>query len=155
MSKTTKKESTDYPDFCVRYETLSGYFEPRIPRSTFHDLVNKGRVVPMKELRGYYLLNASLRRLGLPQVRELPKPPDPRTLEDIVRLAFTLIDPDLFPAPSWLLDVEAIDIKDCDHARMLADQHRNQIEAQDHVHLKMAYFQGVLDAAHMLKTDAE
>ena len=34
-------------------------------RSTFHDFVNKGKIIPMKGIRGFYLLNASLSRLGL------------------------------------------------------------------------------------------
>jgi hypothetical protein len=64
----------------------------------------------------------------------LPKPPAAPSLEDIIRLAFTLIDRDLFPAPSWLLPAEAIDIKDADHARRLADRHRDKVEALDHHH---------------------
>ena len=80
-----------------------------LPRSTFHDLDNKGRIVPIKELRGYYLLNPSLRKLGLPQVSELPNAPESRSMEDIIRLAFTLIDPSLFPEPACLLQAEIID----------------------------------------------
>jgi hypothetical protein len=101
----------------------------------------------MKGIRGFYLLNASLRRLGLREVRELPQPPSTPSLEDIVRLASTMIDPDLFPAPSWLLDVEAIDAKDVDHATRLAEQHRDEVHSYEYVALKQHYFQGVLDWA--------
>ena len=39
-----------------------------LPTSTFHDLVNKGKITPFKHIRGMYYLNASLRRLGLKEV---------------------------------------------------------------------------------------
>ena len=59
-----------------------------MPRSTFHKRVEEGKIIPMKGMRGFYLLNESLRRLGLREVRELPKGGSTRSLEDIVRLAF-------------------------------------------------------------------
>ncbi|MEI7908512.1 MAG: hypothetical protein WCK77_02645 [Verrucomicrobiota bacterium] len=79
--------------------------------STFYDLVNKGKIVPMKGLRGLYCLNDSLRRLGL---REVPSLPDVtrRNAEDLVRLAFTLIDPDIFPVPSWMAREDPLDAQD-------------------------------------------
>lgn len=106
-------------------------------------------------MRGHYLLNDSLRRLGLPEVCELPKPPPEPNLEGIVRLAFTLIDPKLFPAPSWLLYVDAINGKDADHAARIAEQHRDAVQACSHVELKLAYFQGVIDAAFFSNSGAE
>jgi len=39
--------------------------------------------------------------MGLREVASLPDVTR-RSAEDLVRLAFTLIDPDLFPAPSWM-----------------------------------------------------
>lgn len=104
----------------------------------------------MKGIRGFYLLNASLRRLGLREVPKLPEEPATRSLEKIVRLAFSLIDPELFPPPSWLLTVEELDPKDADHARLLADQHREAATALDCAELKVAYLGGVLDAQVML-----
>ena len=141
------KATSDCPEFAVTREAFNRYFEKPMPTSTFHDFVNKGKIVPMKGIRGFYLLNDSLRRLGLREVRELPKPPPVRSLDEIVRLAFILIDPNLFPEPSWLLHVEAIDLKDADHATRLADQHRDKVQAFEHVELKLAHFQGVLDLA--------
>ena len=128
---------------------IGSFFSPSLPSSTFHDFVKKGKIVPMEDIRGFFLLNDSLRRLGLREVRELPKPPSAPRLDDIVRLAFTLIDRNIFPEPSWLLHVEAIDVKDADHATRLANQCRDKVEAFDHVELKLAYFQGVLDWASM------
>ncbi|MFT5106659.1 MAG: hypothetical protein ACI9UA_002283 [Pseudoalteromonas tetraodonis] len=152
MTKSTAKPRSDYPDFGVRYETISGYFEPPLARSTFHDKVQDGTIVPMKGMRGFYLLNESLRRLGLREVRELPTEPESRSLEDIVRLAFTLIDHEIFPDPSWLLHVEEIDLNDADHARKLADQYREKVASLDSIPLKLSYFQGVLDWVSMAHT---
>lgn len=138
--------SSSAPEFVVTRESFNRYFEKPLATSTFHDLVNKGKIIPMKGMRGFYLLNESLRRLGLREVLDLPRPPSGPSREDIVRLAFTQIDRSLFPDPVWLLSVEAIDFRDADHARLLADQHRDEVNAFDHVALKLAYFQGVLDA---------
>ena len=150
MTKSTEtKDATRCPEYAVRAEMIGSFFSPPLASSTFHDFVKKGKIVPMKGPRGFYLLNDSLRRLGLREVRELPKPPSAPSLEDIVRLAFTLIDRNLFPEPSWLLHVEAIDAKDADHATRLADRYRDKVEAFDHAELKLAYFQGVLDWASM------
>lgn len=146
MSKPfAKGETSGFPEFGVRAEEIGRFFSPPLASSTFHDFVQKGKIVPMKGIRGFYLLNDSLRRLGLREVRELPKPPPTPSLEDIVRLAFTLIDPNLFPEPSWLLHVEAIEPRDADHATRLADHFRDNIRSFDQVELKLAYFQGVLD----------
>ena len=147
MSKTpSKNEPTGYPEYAVRAEFIGRYFSPPLASSTFHDFVNKGKIVPMKGIRGFYLLNASLRRLGLREVPELPQPPSTPSLEDIVRLAFSLIDPDLFPEPSWMLNIEAIDAKDVDHAIRLAELHRDTVQSYEQVELKLAYSQGVLDS---------
>jgi hypothetical protein len=112
-----KSEPTGYPEYAVRAEFIGRYFSPPLASSTFHDFVNKGKIVPMKGIRGFYLLNASLRRLGLREVTELPQPPSTPSLEDVVRLAFALIDPDLFPKPYWMQKVESIDAKDVDVTR--------------------------------------
>ncbi len=148
-SASNTQTTTDCPEFVVTREAFNRYFEKPMPTSSFHDLVKKGKITKFKPMRGHFLLNDSLRRLGLREVRELPQPPPAPSLDDIVRLAFTLIDRNLFPEPSWLLHVEAIDAKDADHATRLADRCRDKVEAFDHVELKLAYFQGVLDWAFM------
>ncbi|MFT5854871.1 MAG: hypothetical protein ACI8XO_002118, partial [Verrucomicrobiales bacterium] len=86
MNTSPAKSDSHFPEFGVRYETLSRYFEPPLARSTFHDFVNKGTIIPIKGIRGFYKLNESLRRMGLREVRELPTEPESRSLEDIVRL---------------------------------------------------------------------
>ena len=123
-SPSSKSPLTGYPEFAVRRETISRYFEPPLPLSTFHDFVTKGVIIPMKGIRGFYLLNASLRRLGLREVPKLPVEMPTRSMEDIVRLAFSLINLDLFPPPSWMLAVEELEFRDVEHARMVADLHR-------------------------------
>jgi hypothetical protein len=154
MSKSaSKNEPTGYPEYAVRAEFIGRYFSPPLASSTFHDFVNKGKIVPMKGIRGFYLLNASLRRLGLREVPELPQPPSAPSFEDIVRLAFSLIDPDLFPEPSWMMNVEAINAKDVDHAIRLVEQFRDTVQSYEEVELKLAYLQGVLDWV-FLETDS-
>jgi hypothetical protein len=141
------------PEIVVRREGFDKFFDPPLATSSFHDLVNRGKIIPMKGMRGFYLLNESLRRMGLPEVSEKPSAVGRRSLEDIARLAFTLIDPRLFPAPSWLLAEEGISVVDAEHARRLANEHREKVAAQDHVELKLAYFQGVLDAQALIEAD--
>lgn len=154
MSKTSSKnEPSGYPEYAVRAEMIGNYFSPPLASSTFHDFVNKGKIVPMKGVRGFYLLNDSLRRLGLREVRELPRPPFAPSFEDIVRLSFSLIDRTIFPEPSWLLKAEAISAKDADHAIRIAEQHRDEVESYALVEEKLAYLQGVLDYV-FLKSDS-
>ena len=42
-----------------------------------------------------------------------------------------------------------VDAKGEDYATRLADKHRDKVQASEHVELKLAYFQGVLDWASM------
>jgi hypothetical protein len=151
MSRTVSntKTTTDCPEYVVTREAFNRYFEKPMPTSTFHDLVKKGKITQFKAMRGHFLLNDSLRRLGLREVRELPKPPPAPSLDDIIRLAFTMIDRNLFPEPSWLLHVEAINAKDADHATQHANRHRDKVESYEHVAEKLAFFQGALDWASM------
>jgi len=102
-------------------------------------------------MRGFYKLNDSLRRLGL---REVPKPPrdvPTRTTEDVIRLAFHMIEPELFPAPSWLLFDEVIAGTDFHHAELLVAQHAANVEELDGDPLKTNYLQGVLDATTIME----
>ena len=73
-----------------------------------------------------------------------------RTTEDIVRLAFTTIDPVAFPAPAWMLREEELDPRDAEHARLVADLHRESINRLTSIEEKIAYGGGVLDAQFMM-----
>jgi hypothetical protein len=129
MSKLLgKTEPTGCPEFAVRADVIGRYFSPSLASSTFHDFVNKGKIVPLKGIRGFYKLNDSLRRLGLREVASLPSEIQKRSLEDIMRFAFTLIDRNLFPEPTWASEAEVIDLRDMDYARSLADQHRGAVD---------------------------
>jgi len=145
--------ATGYPEFAVRREGFNQFFDPPLARSTFHDFVNKGTILPVKGIRGFYRLNESLRRLGLREVPSLPESASKHSTEDIIRLAFTTIDPIAFPAPSWLLTVEALDSKDLDHARLYAEQHQEHIDALGSIQEKLAYLSGVLDAVVMREAE--
>jgi hypothetical protein len=153
--QAAKSESANHPEFVVYREGFDRFFEKPLPTSTFHDLVNKGKITPFKHIRGMYYLNASLRRLGLKEVAELPKAPPQPSLENITRFAFTIIDPDLFPAPSWLRFTEMIDERVADHALLLANTHRDNVEALDDVRVKMSYFQATLDVAATLDAEGQ
>lgn len=148
-----KSHAYDGPEFVVSREFFDRYFEKPMPTSTFHDLVNKARILPWPNMRGRFLLNASLHRMGLPTVETLPEEPAKLSLEDTARLAFALIDPGLFPAPSWLLSSDVLDAKDCDHARRLAEQYREKVESYPSPQEKIGYFQGVLDAVYLTEED--
>lgn len=109
----------------------------------------------MKGLRGFYRLNESLKRLGL---REVPKPPSDklsRSMEDILRLAFTMIDADIFPPASWMLAESELESRDAEHARLVADIHRDAIHALPSFQEKAAYAAGVLDAQFMMDVEVQ
>ena len=93
--------------------------------------------------------------MGLKDLPELPKPRPEPNLEGIVRLEFTLIDANIFPAASWLLNEDAINAKDADHTARIANEHRDAVQAYSAVEPKLGYFQGVLDGAFLLNPGAE
>ena len=149
-----KAPASSHPEFAVRRETISSFFHPPLASSTFHDLVNKGQIVPLKGLKGFYRLNDSLRRLGLREVANVPSV-IARTAEDIVRLAFTMIDPEIFPAPPWLLREGDLNLNDADHARLIADQHAEAVSNLGSVLEKLSYFSGVVDAQVTLEAEVK
>ena len=160
MSRTASKTAAkaappEYPEFAVRRDGFNRYFDKPLPTSTFHDNVNEGIIVPLKGLKGFYKLNDSLARLGLRPVMKLPDPPPTRTTDDIMRMAFHVIDPEVFPAPSWLLDAEVIDGADASHAELLVAKHAAHVARLDSDREKHAYLQGALDAAHIRAAEAD
>jgi len=154
MSKPLgKNEPTGYPEYAVRAEVIGRYFSPPLASSTFHDFVNKGKIVPLKGIRGFYKLNDSLRRLGLREVAELPETVSSRTAEEIIRLAFCSIDPEVFHPTSSFLGVDVIDSTDFLHAELIFAQHSRHVVVLDNDRLKHGYLQGVLDAAVMQEAE--
>ena len=154
MSRTASKSAAkaappEYPEFAVRRDGFNRYFDKPLPTSTFHDKVNEGIIIPLKGLKGFYKLNDSLARLGLRPVMTLPEPEPTRTSDDLIRLAFSLIDPAWFPEPAWLLGAEAIEARDLDLVLRAAEQHRAAVEALATPQEKLAYLAGVLDFEEM------
>lgn len=150
---SSKNEATGYPEYGVRAEVIGRFFSPPLASSTFHDFVNKGQIVPLKGIRGFYKLNDSLRRLGLREVPKLPDETPARTPEEIIRLAFNAIDPEVFDAPLWLPNVEAINAVDLHHVELIFALHSDHVAALEDDRLKYGYLQGVLDAAAMTAAD--
>jgi hypothetical protein len=64
MAKS-KLESHIEDDLVVKRETIIKLFDPPPGRTTFHEWVNKGAIVKARNLKGYYLLNATRVRLGM------------------------------------------------------------------------------------------
>ena len=62
------------PEFAVRREVIQAFFFPPIAKSTFYDLVRRGKIASVHGVRGYYRLNESLRRLGMSAVDRLAWP---------------------------------------------------------------------------------
>ncbi len=54
-----------------------------------------------------------------------------------------------------MLTVEELDLKDADHARLLADLHRDAVTALGSAVEKLAYFSGVLDAQVMMEAETK
>jgi len=149
----SKPLPTSYPEFAVRCDAFNRYFDKPLPSSTFHDLVKKGKIVPMKGLRGFYRLNESLRRMGLREVSSLPEC-EKRSTEDILRLAFSIIDPVVFPPPAWFLSAELLDAKLEDYVRLLAGKHLENVAQLQSSEEKLAYFGGVLDCQMIIGEQA-
>ena len=140
-------------DFAVRREVLEKFFEPPIGKSTFHDLVARGKIAELEELRGFYRLNESLHRLGLPQVEEIPRGStgalDKLALADI---ALHLCMPDELPAPSAVLE-HALTADEVLEVVSLQRAYSQQLSA---IHIpaeRLKFAQGVRDAAVMLRKE--
>jgi len=145
------------PDFAVRREVIEKYFEPKLARSTFFDLVENGKIVRVKGLRGYYRLNESLRRLGLPSVQQ-PKidRSSGNTVSDqaIADIALSSCMPDQLPAPSELLcrELSADVILKVARLRWAYSEALAGINAPDE---RLHFAQGVRDAAALMAFVAE
>lgn len=109
----------------------------------------------MKGIRGFYRLNESLKRLGLREAPCLPVDASKRSIEDIFRLALTMIDPTIFPMPPWAIVQEEWDLQEIDHAKHLAEMHWEAIESLESFQEKVAYVAGALDAQAELDAESK
>jgi hypothetical protein len=117
--------------------------------------VSKGKILPVKGIRGFYRLNESLKRLGLWEVPRLPVEASKRSAEDILRLALTRVDAAVFPMPPWVMVQEEIDLRDIDHTKHLEEMHREAIESLESFHEKAAYGVGALNAQAELDAESK
>jgi len=141
-------------EFAVRREVLERLFDPPIGRSTFFDLVERGKIAKVRGLRGYYRLNESLRRLGMPEVEKLPGnglddgPLNDRVLADF---ALTLCVPEL-PEPSELL-THALSGEDVLTVLRLQRSYSFALKGIKTLPDRLAFAQGVRDAAYGLAAE--
>jgi hypothetical protein len=139
-------------EFAVRREVLERLFDPPIGRSTFFDLVDRGKIAKVRGLRGYYRLNESLRRLGMPEVEKLPGrddgPLNDRVLADF---ALTLCIPEL-PEPSELL-THALSGEEVLKVLRLQRTYSFALKGIKTLPDRLAFAQGVRDAAYGLAAE--
>ena len=109
----------------------------------------------MKGIRGFCRLDESLKRLGLREVPCLPVVVSKRLMEDNLRLALTMVDPEFFPMPSWAAVQEDLDLRELDHAKHLAEMHREVIESLELFEEKAASGAGALDTQAELETETK
>lgn len=108
-------------------------------------MVARGLIRPLKGIRGYYLLNDSLMRLGLRPVTELPARRS-RSRGDMLRWAFWMVDPLHFPCPRWVMEAH----RDPDHewiVALLAQIHGPHLTALVGAEEKLAYAEDALRVA--------
>lgn len=137
------------PEVAVRRETIQKQFDPPIGKSTFYDLVERGKIVPIKGLRGFYRLNESLRRLGMPPAARVSEGTSrPGTLDDasLAEIALALAMPDEVMAPAALLDHELTGKEVLQVARLQRAYSQKLCEIHDSRE-RLGFAQGVRDAA--------
>ena len=151
MAHKTASDPSRHPEFAVNRETISSFFNPPLAKSTFYDMVSSGKVVAMKGIKGMYLLNQSLKRLGLREVSALPEKKSSRSMKEIIRLAFSLLDPAIFPTPSWVIFSEETPFRDQQQAEELAELFREDLESLKSPAERVQFLAGVLDGYHDLE----
>ena len=143
------------PEFAVRREVIQAFFTPPIAKSTFYDLVQRGTIAEVHGLRGYYRLNQSLSRLGMPAVDRLPSGEGKSTdLDDraLVDIALSICMPDELPIPSELLSHKLTPGEVLKIARLRRAYDKGLSEVHDPVG-RIKFAQGVRDAAMMFASE--
>jgi hypothetical protein len=145
-----KQELEIEDDVLVRRETILELFNPPPSRSSFFEWVKSGRIIKARGLKGYYLLNATRRKLRVPPVdvasfRKQEATPANRKLQ-LVYTALMLIVPEMtavirgIEIPEVLAPAEVVEIK------RLAAAHRKPLMEQGELYFKIVYCRAVLDA---------
>jgi len=141
-------------EFAVRREVLDRLFDPPIGKSTFFDLVERGKIAKVRGLRGYYRLNESLRRLGMPEVEKLPgNGGDDSALNErvLADFALSLCIPEL-PEPSELL-THALTGAEVLTVLRLQRSYSFALKGIKALPDRLAFAQGARDAAYKLATE--
>lgn len=140
-------------DLLVCRERILELFDPQPSKSTFFDWVNKGTIVKARGLQGYYLLNASRKKMRMPPIdvaayRKRDAESMNRQIQ-LVYVAMTMIVPEIvsiineFELPEVLTPREIIEI------RRLIEAHRESALEQGELQFRMVYCRAVLDAEKM------
>ncbi len=136
-------------DVAVRRERIQALTDPPVPKSTFFDWVKKGKVVRAKGLRGYYLLNKTRKKLGLPQVdvSRQPETQDPFTPNSDRSLTFLALGMIVQEALSVFVEEEVpelITMRDFFLVEAIVRKHKPALaEIKDPVE-RLAYVGGAL-----------
>ena len=146
---------TSPTEFAVRREVLERLFDPPIGRSTFFDLVERGKIAKVKGLRGYYRLNESLRRMGMPEVERPPgNARDESSLNDRILADFALsLCISELPEPSELL-IHALSGEEVLKVLRLQRSYSFALRTIKLLPERLAFAQGVRDAAYTLANEA-
>jgi hypothetical protein len=142
-------------DILVSREKILELFDPPPSKSAFFEWVNKGLVVKARGLTGYYLLNATRKKVKLPLIdvvafRQKQSEPANRQIQ-IVYVAMAMIVPEIvsiineYEFPEVLTPREIIEI------RRLIEAHREPAIEQGELQFRMVYCRAVLDAEKMLQ----
>ena len=94
-------------------------------------------------------------RFGLREISCLPVNASKRSIEDILRLALTMIDWAVFPMPPWAVVQEELDLQEIDHAKQLVEMDREAIESLESFQEKVAYGAGALDSQAELDAESK
>ena len=137
-------------DILVSRDKIIEMFDPPPGRSTFFEWVNKGTVVKARGLTGYFLLNATRKKVKLPPVdvaayRSQVASPSNRKLQ-LVYTALAVILPEMtaviteIELPEVLTPSEVVQIK------RIAAAHREGLLEQGDLYVQVVYCRAVLDA---------
>ena len=138
------------PEFLVTRDVILESFVPPIGTSTFFDMVNDGRIAKAKAPRGYYRLNETRKRLGMPPILERPvSEREKLSRRVLVQVALKVCLPHLILQPSELLDRRWLDQVDADELEKLVAGFDQELAAYSSDDEKLEYAQGVLDAAYL------
>ena len=137
-------------DLLVNREKILEMFDPEPSRSTFFDWVNKGTIVKARGIQGFYLLNASRKKLRMPPLDVSKYRKEEILSEDrrfqILYTAMSMLVPEIVAVINEVEFPEVLTPSEITEIRRLIEAHRESLAEQGEVHFRMAYCRAVLDA---------